>query len=62
MQFWEDASPVVKGVVVVGSLLILYLGIGFFVGLPPWASGCADDCGTEATCVDGECVQTSRGI
>jgi len=35
-SFWSDASPITKGVIVVGALGFLYLGIAFFVGLPPF--------------------------
>lgn len=38
MQFWEDASPLVKGTVVVGSLLAIYLVVASLVGLFPYAS------------------------
>jgi hypothetical protein len=35
-SFWSDASPVTKGVIVVGALGFLYLGIAFFAGFPPF--------------------------
>jgi hypothetical protein len=41
MGFWEDSSPIVKGAIVVGILGLLYFGIGFFVGLPPFAPKCS---------------------
>ncbi len=62
MQFWQDASPAVKGVVVVGTLGILYLSIGYFAGLWPWAAGCNPACESGTVCHDGECVQDSRGF
>lgn len=37
MSFWSDASPVTKGIIVVGVLGILYFAIGFFTKkLPPF--------------------------
>jgi hypothetical protein len=36
MGFWEDATPATKGTIVVGSLLIVYFGIAFMVGLWPY--------------------------
>lgn len=37
MSFWSDASPITKGLIVVGGLGILYLGIAFFTkSLPPF--------------------------
>lgn len=38
MSFWEDASPAVKGVVVIGGLLIAYLGVARLVGFFPYGS------------------------
>ena len=35
-SFWSDASPITKGVIVVGALGFLYLGIAFFAGFPPF--------------------------
>lgn len=51
MGFWEDASPAVKGTIVVGGLAIVYLVIAAVAGLPPYGGGAA----TEGT-------QQSRGI
>lgn len=39
MSFWEDASPVVKGAIVVGVIGLLYFGIAFFASLPPFGGG-----------------------
>ena len=39
MSFWDDASPVVKGAIVVGVIGLLYFGIAFFAGLPPFGGG-----------------------
>lgn len=36
MSFWEDASPVVKGAIVFGILGLLYFGVAFAAGLPPF--------------------------
>lgn len=36
MSFWSDASPIVKGAIVVGVLGLLYFGIAFVAGLPPF--------------------------
>jgi len=70
MSFWEDSSPIVKGAIVIGVLGLLYFGIAFFVGLPPFPSGCSyeeggethDGCPADSNCVDGECVQQDRGV
>jgi hypothetical protein len=39
MGFWEDASPAVKGAIVVGALALVYLAIAFAAGLPPYGGG-----------------------
>ncbi len=39
MSFWEDASPVVKGAIVIGVLGLLYFGIAFAASLPPFSGG-----------------------
>lgn len=39
MGFWEDASPAVKGAIIIGGILLLYLGVAFFAGLPPYGGG-----------------------
>lgn len=39
MSFWEDASPVVKGAIVFGILGLLYFGVAFAAGLPPFGGG-----------------------
>ena len=37
MSFWSDASPVVKGAIVVGILGLLYLGASFITkAFPPF--------------------------
>jgi len=37
MSFWSDASPVVKGTIGVGGVLLVYLGIAYFVNIFPFA-------------------------
>ena len=39
MGFWEDASPAVKGAIIIGGILLLYLGVAFAAGLPPYGGG-----------------------
>ena len=39
MSFWEDASLVVKGAIVFGILGLLYFGVAFAAGLPPFGGG-----------------------
>jgi hypothetical protein len=46
MGFWEDASPVVKGAIVVGGVGLLYLAIAAAAGLPPYGGG-TDEAVTE---------------
>jgi hypothetical protein len=48
MGFWEDASPAVKGTIVVGGLAIVYFVIAFFAGLPPYGGGASTE-GTQQT-------------
>jgi len=36
MSFWEDASPAVKGAIIVGGIAILYFVVAMFTGLPPY--------------------------
>lgn len=36
MSFWSDASPVVKGVIVVGAVGLFYLGIAKVAGFAPF--------------------------
>lgn len=70
MGFWEDSSPIVKGALVVGVLGLLYMGIAFAVGLPPFPASCSHDedgtsvsgCGEGSDCIDGECVVQERGV
>ncbi len=50
MSFWEDASGVVKGAIIVGVLGLVYFAIAFVADLPPFGGG-----------TDGEVVQ-DRGI
>ena len=38
MGFWEDASPAVKGAIVVGGLALVYFLVAFVAGLPPYGS------------------------
>lgn len=35
-SFWSDATPITKGVIIVGGLFALYLAIAFFANLPPF--------------------------
>jgi hypothetical protein len=37
MSFWSEASPLVKGVVVLGSVALLYLGIAYVANMAPFA-------------------------
>ena len=70
MSFWEDSSPMVKVAIIVGVLGLLYLGIAWGVGLPPFPGGCTheeggaevDGCPSDSACIDGDCVQQSRGL
>ncbi|MBN8615605.1 MAG: hypothetical protein J0L92_33730 [Deltaproteobacteria bacterium] len=39
MGFWEDASPAVKGAIIVGGIAILYFVVAMFAGLPPYGGG-----------------------
>jgi len=39
MGFWEDASPAVKGAIIVGGIAILYFVVAMFTGLPPYGGG-----------------------
>ena len=39
MSFWEDASGVTKGAIVVGVLGLLYLGVAFAADLAPFGGG-----------------------
>lgn len=50
MGFWQDASPVVKGAIVVGGLLIAYFLVAWVAGLPPYGSAIDDE------------VQQTRGL
>lgn len=50
MSFWQDASPVVKGAIVVGGLLLGYLLVAYIAGLPPYGSQIGDQ------------VQQTRGV
>lgn len=38
MSFWSDASPAVKGAIVVGVVGLLYFLIAFVAGLPPYSA------------------------
>ncbi|MCC7538684.1 MAG: hypothetical protein IT379_20835 [Deltaproteobacteria bacterium] len=38
MSFWSDASPITKGLIVVGVLGILYFGVAYFAKLPPFSN------------------------
>lgn len=50
MSFWSDASPAVKGAIVVGVVGILYLGIAAVAGLAPFGNP------------TGEQTSQSRGV
>ncbi len=39
MSFWSDASPIVKGAIIVGGLGLIYLLVAFVGGLPPYGAG-----------------------
>lgn len=51
MQFWSDASPMVKGAIVFGIVAGLYLAIAAVVGLAPFGG-----------IAGGEEIQQQRGI
>lgn len=71
MGFWEDSSPIVKVALIVGVLAVVYVGIAFAMGLPPFPAKCSHEVdgatvsgcpeGTECS-EDGECVTRERGI
>lgn len=50
MAFWEDLSTPVKGVIVVGAVLLVYLAVAALAGLPPYGGG------------SGEPTQQTRGL
>ncbi|MBX3271590.1 MAG: hypothetical protein KF729_15095 [Sandaracinaceae bacterium] len=70
MSFWEDSSPIVKGAIIVGVIGLIYLGVAWGMGLFPFPAKCSHEangatvsgCPENSTCVDGECVQQSRGV
>ncbi|MGF1466168.1 MAG: hypothetical protein ACFCGT_08535 [Sandaracinaceae bacterium] len=71
MSFWEDASPIVKGAIIVGVLVLLYFGVAFIAGLPPFPGSCSypDDSGATQSgcpagheCINGECLPNQRGL
>ncbi|HJL05206.1 MAG TPA: hypothetical protein RMH85_07035 [Polyangiaceae bacterium LLY-WYZ-15_(1-7)] len=39
MSFWEDASPVVKGAIVIGAIGLIYFGVAFAFGWMPFGGG-----------------------
>jgi hypothetical protein len=43
MGFWQDASPAVKGAIVLGGILIAYFLVAFVAGLPPYGSQVGDE-------------------
>ncbi len=47
MSFWEDASPVVKGAIVIGVLGLSYFGVAYFAGLPPFGSATDEEISEE---------------
>ncbi len=50
MGFWQDASPAVKGLIVIGGVLIAYFLVALALGLPPYNSQVGDE------------VQQTRGV
>lgn len=42
MSFWSDASPLVKGAIVVGAVFLVYFGVAWAVDLPPFAAGAGE--------------------
>ncbi len=42
MSFWEDASGVTKAFIGIGVAGLLYFGIAFAAGLPPFGGGGED--------------------
>lgn len=44
MSFWEDSSPAVKGILVVGVLALVYLLVARFAQIVPFS------CPNEGTC------------
>lgn len=71
MSFWEDASPIVKGAVVVVAVLVLYVGLAYPMGWLPFSPTCSyvDEAGEEHPgcmpgdqCADGECLPNARGL
>ncbi len=74
MSFWEDSSPIVKAAIIFGVIGVLYLGVAWGVGLFPFPASCSyevgegdaaethDGCPDGSQCVDGSCVQQSRGV
>ncbi len=46
MSFWEDASPVVKGAIVVGVLGII-VAVMAWVGVPPFDAGPDEEAAVE---------------
>ncbi len=49
MSFWEDLSAPVKGAIVVGAIALVYLGIAFFAGLPPYGGAQGGDLSVQQT-------------
>jgi hypothetical protein len=43
MSFWEDASGVVKGAIIVGVVGLLYLGVAWGVGFAPFGTPGGDE-------------------
>lgn len=70
MGFWEDSSPIVKIALIVGVLGLIYMGVAFAVGLPPFPPSCSHEvdgstvsgCPEGSQCIDGECVVQERGL
>ena len=36
MSFWSDASPIVKGAIIIGVIGLVYLGIAKVAGIVPF--------------------------
>ena len=51
MSFWEDSSPAVKGILVVGVLALVYLLVARFAGLVPFS------CPNEGSCSGVLCLE-----
>ena len=57
MSFWSEASPIVKGAVVVGAVGILYLGIAFVGNMAPFGPAAGGEQVTQARGAHGKNAQ-----